>query len=108
MTRVIATKDCCISLSVLCVHASSCLFVYVYIIFIYVYKCVCVCVCLSVCLFAGKLRYIWQHFISVSGFGFGVISGAFSLINVLADMTGPGTIGLHGNSQNFFITSGNQ
>ncbi|KAK2160660.1 hypothetical protein LSH36_128g02062 [Paralvinella palmiformis] len=41
----------------------------------------------------------------VSGFGFGVISGAFSLVNVLADMTGPGTIGLHGNPQNFFITS---
>ena len=43
----------------------------------------------------------------VSGFGFGVISGAFSLVNVLADMTGPGTVGIMGQSSHFFITSGN-
>ena len=43
---------------------------------------------------------------AVSGFGFGVISGAFSLVNVLADMTGPGTVGILGNSSHFFITSG--
>ncbi len=42
----------------------------------------------------------------VSGLGFGIISGAFSLINVLADSTGPGTIGIHGDSSQFFITSG--
>jgi anterior pharynx defective protein 1 len=41
----------------------------------------------------------------VSGFGFGVISAAFSLINVLADMTGPGTVGIYGQSSQFFITS---
>lgn len=41
----------------------------------------------------------------VAGFGYGVISGAFSLVNVLADMTGPGTVGIHGQSQHFFITS---
>ncbi|XP_013408214.1 gamma-secretase subunit Aph-1 [Lingula anatina] len=41
----------------------------------------------------------------VSGLGFGVISGAFSLVNVLADMSGPGTIGLNGESEYFFITS---
>lgn len=41
----------------------------------------------------------------VSGLGFGVMSGAFSLINVLADMTGPGTIGIFGDSPHFFITS---
>lgn len=41
----------------------------------------------------------------VSGFGFGVISGAFSLINVLADMTGPGTIGIHDDHEMFFIAS---
>ncbi|KAK7077777.1 Aph1ap [Halocaridina rubra] len=41
----------------------------------------------------------------VSGLGFGMISGAFSLINVLADMTGPGTIGRHGDPKNFFIAS---
>ena len=43
---------------------------------------------------------------AVSGFGFGVISGAFSLVNVLADMTGPGTVGIFGQSSHFFITSG--
>ncbi|XP_064115200.1 gamma-secretase subunit Aph-1-like [Macrobrachium nipponense] len=32
-------------------------------------------------------------------------SGAFSLINVLADMTGPGTIGRHGDPKQFFIAS---
>lgn len=47
------------------------------------------------------------HCVVVSGFGFGVISGAFSLVNVLADMTGPGTVGIFGDSADFFITSGN-
>lgn len=41
----------------------------------------------------------------VSGLGFGMISGAFSLVNVLADMTGPGTIGMKGDPKNFFIAS---
>lgn len=41
----------------------------------------------------------------VSGLGFGVISGAFSIINVLADMSGPGTIGIMGDSMYFFWTS---
>lgn len=41
----------------------------------------------------------------VSGLGFGMISGAFSLINVLADMTGPGTVGRHGDPKQFFIAS---
>ena len=43
---------------------------------------------------------------TVAGLGFGVMSGMFSLINVLADMTGPGTIGIYGDSNKFFITSG--
>ncbi|XP_046581663.1 gamma-secretase subunit Aph-1-like [Haliotis rubra] len=42
----------------------------------------------------------------VSGLGFGIMCGAFSLINVLADMVGPGTIGIHGDSHLFFLTSG--
>ena len=42
----------------------------------------------------------------VAGFGFGVMSGAFSLVNVLADMTGPGTVGIFGHSADFFVTSG--
>lgn len=41
----------------------------------------------------------------VSGLGFGIISGAFSLVNVLGDMTGPGTVGIHGESQAFFLVS---
>ena len=43
---------------------------------------------------------------SVSGLGFGLTSGAFSLVNILADMTGPGTIGLYGHHEMLFITSG--
>ncbi|OTF82674.1 gamma-secretase subunit aph-1-like protein [Euroglyphus maynei] len=39
----------------------------------------------------------------VSGVGFGVMSGAFSLINILADATGPGTVGLNGGSNYFFL-----
>lgn len=41
----------------------------------------------------------------VSGLGFGIISGAFSLINVLADMVGPGTIGIQEDSKYFFLAS---
>ncbi|XP_045176426.1 gamma-secretase subunit Aph-1-like isoform X2 [Mercenaria mercenaria] len=41
----------------------------------------------------------------VSGLGFGILSGAFSLVNVLADMVGPGTIGIHGDSEYFFLAS---
>ena len=42
----------------------------------------------------------------MSGLGFGIISGAFAFVNVLSDMTGPGTIGINGHSQTFFIASG--
>lgn len=41
----------------------------------------------------------------VAGLGFGIMSGVFSLLNVLADATGPGTVGLHGGSPYFFVTS---
>jgi len=41
----------------------------------------------------------------VSGLGFGFISGCFSFVNVLADAAGPGTVGLRGDSNLFFITS---
>ncbi|XP_068141659.1 gamma-secretase subunit Aph-1 [Drosophila tropicalis] len=44
----------------------------------------------------------------VSGLGFGIISGMFALVNVLADMSGPGTMGLKGGSEFFFITSAAQ
>lgn len=41
----------------------------------------------------------------VSGLGFGIISGAFSIVNVLGDMTGPGTVGIYGDSQAFFLVT---
>ncbi|KAK7098121.1 gamma-secretase subunit Aph-1-like [Littorina saxatilis] len=41
----------------------------------------------------------------VSGLGFGILSGAFSIVNVLADMAGPGTIGILGDSPYFFLAS---
>ncbi|KAH8393886.1 hypothetical protein KR215_005185 [Drosophila sulfurigaster] len=44
----------------------------------------------------------------VSGLGFGIISGMFALVNVLADMTGPATMGLKGGTELFFITSAAQ
>ncbi|XP_055917755.1 gamma-secretase subunit Aph-1 [Eupeodes corollae] len=44
----------------------------------------------------------------VSGLGFGIISAAFALVNVLADMTGPATMGLKGGTQVFFVVSAAQ
>jgi len=41
----------------------------------------------------------------VAGLGFGVASGAFSLVNVLADSIGPGTVGIKGDPADFFVTS---
>eukprot|EP00088_Acartia_fossae_P042042 TRINITY_DN4401_c0_g1_i1.p1 TRINITY_DN4401_c0_g1~~TRINITY_DN4401_c0_g1_i1.p1 ORF type:complete len:255 (+),score=39.26 TRINITY_DN4401_c0_g1_i1:109-873(+) len=40
------------------------------------------------------------------GLGFGLMSGAFSMMNVLADVLGPGTVGLKGEPQSFFVVSG--
>uniref|UniRef100_A0A671MWD1 Gamma-secretase subunit APH-1 n=1 Tax=Sinocyclocheilus anshuiensis TaxID=1608454 RepID=A0A671MWD1_9TELE len=42
----------------------------------------------------------------VAGLGFGIMSGAFSMINVLSDSLGPGTVGIFGDSQYYFITAG--
>lgn len=41
----------------------------------------------------------------VSGLGFGIISGAFSLVNILADAVGPATMGLKTGNEMFFLTS---
>ncbi|XP_067871359.1 gamma-secretase subunit Aph-1b-like isoform X2 [Heterodontus francisci] len=41
----------------------------------------------------------------VSGLGFGIMSGAFSVVNILADSLGPGTVGIHGESPHFFLLS---
>lgn len=44
----------------------------------------------------------------VSGLGFGIMSGAFALVNILADSVGPATIGLLGGHQYFLLTSSAQ
>lgn len=43
---------------------------------------------------------------AVAGLGFGIMSGAFSMINILSDSLGPGTVGIFGDSQYYFITAG--
>lgn len=47
-----------------------------------------------------KLRF---HY--VSGLGFGMMSGLFAMVNVLADITGPGTVGLYGDYPNFLVVT---
>jgi len=42
----------------------------------------------------------------VAGLGFGIMSGLFSMVNILADISGPGTLGLNGQDQNFAVVSG--
>ncbi|XP_030044108.1 gamma-secretase subunit APH-1B [Microcaecilia unicolor] len=46
----------------------------------------------------GQLSY-------VSGLGFGIMSGVFSLVNILSDSLGPGTVGIHGDSPQYFLAS---
>ncbi|KAK7126220.1 hypothetical protein R3I93_021566 [Phoxinus phoxinus] len=41
----------------------------------------------------------------VAGLGFGIMSGAFSMINILSDSLGPGTVGIFGDSQYYFVTA---
>jgi len=41
----------------------------------------------------------------VSGLGFGLISGLFQSVNILADTIGPGTMGLKSGTDVFFLTS---
>ncbi|XP_049649787.1 uncharacterized protein LOC126035327 isoform X1 [Accipiter gentilis] len=48
---------------------------------------------------------IQQMAYAVGGVGFGLMSGTFSMINLLADALGPGTTGIHGDSQLYFLTS---
>ncbi|KAJ6646374.1 Gamma-secretase subunit Aph-1 [Pseudolycoriella hygida] len=44
----------------------------------------------------------------VSGLGFGIISGLFALMNILADAAGPATFGLKIGSPTFLLTSSTQ
>ena len=41
----------------------------------------------------------------VSGFGFGLMAGMFSIVNILSDSVGPGNVGITGSSSSFFIYS---
>lgn len=41
----------------------------------------------------------------VSGLGFGLMNGAFSMMNILSDHIGPGTVGLKGDSMHFLLVS---
>uniref|UniRef100_A0A8C7E5C0 Gamma-secretase subunit APH-1 n=1 Tax=Naja naja TaxID=35670 RepID=A0A8C7E5C0_NAJNA len=56
-------------------------------------------------LVAGKPSALLTSSSSMSGLFFGIISGLFSIINILADSIGPGTVGIHGDSPYYFITS---
>lgn len=47
-------------------------------------------------------RHIFAY---VCGLGFGLMSGAFALVNVLADAIGPGTMGLRQGTEYFFVIS---
>ncbi|KAK3713156.1 hypothetical protein QZH41_010051, partial [Actinostola sp. cb2023] len=40
-----------------------------------------------------------------AGLGYGLMSGLFAMVNVLADISGPGSMGLKGDPQNFLIVS---
>lgn len=41
----------------------------------------------------------------VSGFGFGLVAGTFSIVNVLSNSLGPGNVGIEGGSSLFFLVS---
>lgn len=47
-----------------------------------------------------KMTQFW-----LTGLGFGIISGLFQIVNILADAVGPGTMGMKSGSEIFFITS---
>lgn len=55
---------------------------------------------------AENIQVMSKHTLAyVAGLGFGITSGAFALVNILADAAGPATMGLKGGSENFFMSS---
>nr|KAF6412676.1 aph-1-like protein A, gamma-secretase subunit [Molossus molossus] len=56
-------------------------------------------------LVAGKFSALPTTSCLISGLSFGIISGVFSVINILADALGPGVVGIHGDSPYYFLTS---
>ncbi|NWW33456.1 APH1A secretase, partial [Panurus biarmicus] len=53
----------------------------------------------------GRSPISMRQMAYVSGLSFGILSGLFSIANILADSAGPGTVGIHGDSPYFFIIS---
>ncbi|XP_072428400.1 gamma-secretase subunit Aph-1b-like isoform X2 [Chiloscyllium punctatum] len=53
----------------------------------------------------GKSPLSVQQMAYVAGLGFGIMSGAFSVVNILAGSVGPGTVGIFRDSQYYFLTS---
>ena len=51
----------------------------------------------------SPLRKIYFHY--VAGLGFGLMSGLFAMVNILAEITGPGTVGLNGDTEHFVVIS---
>ena len=47
---------------------------------------------------------IYFHFLA-AGLGYGIVSGAFATVNIFRDLGGPGTVGISGDSQYFFLIS---
>ena len=51
-------------------------------------------------------RSIANHKLSyVSGFGFGLMCGLFSVVNILSSSIGPANVGINGSPSNFYIVS---
>lgn len=51
----------------------------------------------------SPLRKLYFHY--VAGLGFGFMSGLFAMVNILADTSGPGTLGLKGHDPSFAVVS---
>ena len=69
----------------------------------------CVCVCVSVCVCACVQSVGTDQsalLFPVGGMGFGVIAGVVAFSNVLKEGSGPGIVGVSGDSQFFVLTSG--
>lgn len=61
---------------------------------------------LSAALSSVETKSITGHKLSyVMGFGFGLMSGLFSFVNILAQQSGPGVVGIQGHSNNYFRVS---
>lgn len=51
----------------------------------------------------SKKSFFCIRVISAAGLGYGLVSGAFATVNIYRDLNGPGTVGIEGDSQYFFL-----